>query len=48
MNRGQYIKLNFLGISLMEVEYFKEAIAMFDEAIKLNPSDATAYFNKGG
>ncbi len=38
---------NFKGIVLGDLGEFEDAIKAFDEAIKINPELAKAWFNKG-
>src|SRR5438067_9532754 len=35
------------GVSLYKQGHYDEAIAELDQAIKMNPNDATAYSNRG-
>ena len=35
------------GTALRKLNKHNDAIIMYDSAIKINPNDATAYFNKG-
>jgi Flp pilus assembly protein TadD len=36
-----------LGLTLADQEKYDDAIKAYDEAIRLDPNDATAWYNKG-
>lgn len=42
------VYLNFLGVYLSEREKYLEAFKHYDKAIKINPSHAMTYLNRGG
>ena len=37
----------FLGIALVKLAKYNEAIKMYDQALNINPNDENAYVNKG-
>ena len=40
-------KVIIIGMALKELGYITEAISMYDLALRINPNDATLYYNKG-
>lgn len=44
---GQYKYYIYLGISLKELKRFEEAVAAYDQALRIKPGDTVALHNKG-
>jgi len=46
INRSKYIAYNIIGVSKADSKMYQEALEFFTKAIKLNPGDSVAFFNR--